>query len=142
MDIRKPHTRLPGVALLTLAFAIGGQPAQVEAQAAQQTADAPSLTDERLTTYATLHQAIRDAQDDFQAEKASVHETEARERLREEMDERLAGLHEEHEMNKEEYDEITFLLSIDTEARARFEEILETLDGNDDDSDSDDNEQR
>ena len=102
--------------------------AQVEAQATQQTADATSnITDERLTQYAELHRAINVARDEFQAQKAAVHDREARERLREEMDERLDGLYEEHGMPKEEYDAITFMVSIDSEVRTRLEEILATL---------------
>ncbi|MDZ7778906.1 MAG: hypothetical protein U5R14_03075 [Gemmatimonadota bacterium] len=135
MDTRNTRARLLGFALFAAAVAVGGLPDRAEAQAAQQTADAPSVSEERLTTYATLHRAIQEAQEEFQAEKASVHETDARERLREEMDERLAALYEEHEMTKEEYDGITFLLSVDNEARSRFEEIVASLDGTDDSDD-------
>ena len=128
MDTRNARFRFLGTALLTASFAVAAPAAQVEAQAAQQTADATSsLTDERLTQYAELHQSFNLARDEFQAEKAAVHDQEARERLREEMDERLAALYEEHGMTQEEYDAITFMVSIDNEARTRLEEILATL---------------
>ncbi|MEX2466840.1 MAG: DUF4168 domain-containing protein [Gemmatimonadota bacterium] len=128
MDTRKTCARFLGMALLTASFAVLSPPAQVEAQAAQ-TADAPEVSEERLTQYATLHQAISEARDEFQAEKARVHDAEARERLREEMDERLTALYEEHGMSKEDYDGITFLVSIDNDVRSRLETILASLNG-------------
>lgn len=132
MDTRTARFRFLGTALLTASFAVAAPATQVEAQAAQQTADASSnLTDERLTQYAELHVAIGVARDEFQAEKAAVHDTEARERLREEMDERLAGLYEEHGMTEEEYDAITFMVSIDSDVRSRLDEILANLGGPD-----------
>jgi hypothetical protein len=129
MDTRKTCARFLGVALLTASFGVLSPPAQVEAQA--QTADAPAINDERLTQYATLHRAINQARDEFQASKARVHDAEARERLRHEMDERLAGIYVEHGMTKEEYDGITFLVSIDNDVRSRLEEILASLNATD-----------
>ena len=127
MDTRTARFRFLGVALLTAAFAVAAPATQVEAQA-EQTADATSnLTDERLTQYAQLHQAINAARDEFQAQKAAVHDSEARERIREEMDERLHGLYEEHGMTKDDYDAITFMVSIDNDVRTRVEEIMATL---------------
>ena len=127
MDTRTARFRFFGMALLTAAFAVAVPATQVEAQA-EQTADATSnLTDERLTQYAGLHQAINAARDEFQAQKAAVHDSEARERIREEMDERLRGLYEEHGMTKDEYDAITFMVSIDNDVRTRVEEIMATM---------------
>jgi predicted DNA-binding protein YlxM (UPF0122 family) len=126
MDTRTARFRFLGTALLTASLAVLAPAAQVEAQA-EQTAESATLTDERLTQYATLHLAISEARDEFQASKASVHDREARERLREEMDERLHGLYEEHGMTKEEYDAITFMVSIDNDVRTRLEEIITTL---------------
>lgn len=126
MDTRKTCARFLGMALMAGAFAVVSPAVEVAAQAAQ-TADAPALDDERLTQYASLHRAINQARDEFQASKARVHDAEARERLRHEMDERLAGLYEEHGMQKAAYDEITFRVSIDNELRTRLEEILTTL---------------
>lgn len=126
METRKTCARFLGMALVAGSFAVLSPPAHVAAQAAQ-TADAPALDDERLTQYATLHRAISNARDEFQASKARVHDEEARERLRHEMDERLGVLYEEHGMPKAEYDEITFRVSIDNELRTRLEEILATL---------------
>jgi predicted DNA-binding protein YlxM (UPF0122 family) len=132
MDTRTARFRFLGTALLTASLAVLAPAAQVEAQA-EQTAESATLTDERLTQYATLHLAISEARDEFQASKASVHDREARERLREEMDERLHGLYEEHGMTKEEYDAITFMVSIDNDVRTRLEEIIATLTATDDD---------
>jgi hypothetical protein len=126
MDTRKTCARCLGMALVAGSFAVFSPPVQVAAQAAQ-TADAPALDDERLTQYATLHHAIGMARDEFQAAKASVHDESARDRLRHEMDERLAALYEEHGMPKAQYDEITFRVSIDNDLRTRLEEILATL---------------
>ncbi len=130
MDARKTCARFLGMALVTASFAALTPPVQIEAQAAQ-TADTPTLNEERLTLYATLHRAINQARDEFQAGKARVHDREARERIRHEMDERLAGLYEEHGMAKEEYDGITFLVSIDNDARTRLEAILASLNATD-----------
>lgn len=126
MYTRKTYARLLGIALVAGSFGVLFPPAQVAAQAAQ-TADAPALDDERLTQYANLHHAINTARDEFQAAKARVHDAEARERLRHEMDERLEALYEEHGMSKADYDGITFRVSIDNDLRTRLEEILATL---------------
>lgn len=131
MDTRKSCARFLGMALVAGSLAVLSPPAQIAAQA-EQTADAPALDTERLTQYAALHQAINKARDEFQASKARVHDTEARERLRHEMDERLAGLYEEHGMPKAEYDGITFRVSIDSDLRTQLEEILVTLGATDD----------
>jgi hypothetical protein len=127
MEIRTTRARFLGTALLTASFAVLSPAVQVEAQAAQQTAAAPSVDDERLTQYARLHVAINQARDEFQAAKARVHDFEARERLREEMDERLSALYEEHGMSKEDYDGLTFMVSIDSGVRTRLEAILAEL---------------
>jgi len=132
MDTRNTRARILGMALFAASLAVVAHPAQVQAQAAQ-TADAPTLTDERLTQYAKLHRAINEARDEFQAEKARVHDTDARERVRQAMDERLEALYTEHEMTKEEYDGITFLVSIDSEVRTRLEAILQSLSATQDD---------
>jgi len=125
MDTRKLRARMLGTALLTASFAVLTPAAQMEAHA--QTADAQSLSEERLTTYATLHRAINQARDDLQANTARVHDREARERVRHEMDQRLQGLYTAHGMPKEEYDGITFLVSIDDSVRTRVEAILAGL---------------
>lgn len=130
MDTRKTCARFLGMALVAGSFAVLSPPAQVSAQAAQA-ADAAAMGDERLTQYATLHQAINTARDEYQASIARVHDREARERLRHEMDERLAALYEEHGMPKAEYDGITFRVSIDNDLRTRLEEILATLNATD-----------
>lgn len=132
MNIRTARFRFLGTALLTASLAVLAPTTQVEAQA-EQTAESTTLSDERLTEYATLHLAINEARDEFQASKASVHDREARERLREEMDERLHALYEEHGMTKEEYDGITFMVSIDNDVRSRLEEIITTLNATPDD---------
>lgn len=132
METRTARFRFLGTALLTASLAVFAPAGEVEAQA-EQTAESATLTDERLTQYATLHLAITEARDEFQAAKAAVHDREARERLREEMDERLHGLYEEHEMTKEEYDGITFMVSIDNDVRSRLEEIITTLNATPDD---------
>lgn len=126
MDTRWTRARFLGVALITALLAALSSPGALVAQ------EAPELTDEKLGQYATLYLAITEARDEFQASKARVHDREARERLREEMDERLAGLYEEHGMPKTEYDGITFLVSVDADARERFEAILAERNANDD----------
>ena len=47
MEIRTTRARFLGTALLTASFAVLSPAVQVEAQAAQQTAAAPSVDDER-----------------------------------------------------------------------------------------------
>lgn len=132
MNARTARFRFLGMALLTASLAVLAPAAEVEAQV-EQAAESASLTDERLTQYATLHLAIAQAREEFQASKAAVHDREARERLREEMDERLLGLYEEHGMTQEDYDAITFRVSIDNDARTRLEEIITTLSATPDD---------
>lgn len=129
MDNRKMRARLLGTALLTAGLAVFAPAGQIEAQA--QTAEAPALTDERLTVYATLHRAINQTRDELQSSKARVHDGEARERIRHETDEALARLYTEHGMAKEEYDGITFMVSIDNDVRSRLETILASLNDSD-----------
>jgi len=141
MDIRRMRGRVLGCALVAATLGALARPMVLQAQdqpaAAAEAAPAESLTDERLTQYAGLHRAIAEARDEFHQAKARVHDAEARERLREQMDERLHGLYEEHGMTKEEFDRITFLVSIDNELRTRFEEIQASLNATSDESERD-----
>lgn len=133
MDTRSMRARLAGAALLTATLAIGAPPEAAHAQEAVQAAQpgTPQLSEEKLQQYAALFTAITAARDEFQAQKARVHEEQARDRLRQEMDERLAALYQEHGMSQEEYDSITFLVSIDQAARTRLDSILAARGGAD-----------
>ena len=112
----------PGVALFALLAVLALLPGVAAAQDTTQPMDR-----ERLTQFAAAHLAINEARDEFHGQVARVHDEEGRRRAREEVDERIAGILEEHEMTQEEYDEFILLISLDGELRTAFEEIVAQL---------------
>jgi vacuolar-type H+-ATPase subunit I/STV1 len=109
--------------LLLLALALAGGTAPLAAQEEQ----AEPLTRERLTEFARAHLAINEVRDEFHGEVARVHDEEGRTRAREQVEEKIASILEEHELTREEFDEITLRISLDGELRAMFDEILVEL---------------
>ena len=109
------------LSLLSLALAASAAPA-----AAQDVAS-DSVSREELTRFARAHMAIADVRDEFHGAVARVHDEEGRLRAREQVEERIAGVLEEHEMTREEFDAYTLRISLDGELRALFEEILVEL---------------
>lgn len=109
--------------LLLLALALAGGTAPLAAQEEQT----EPLTRERLTEFARAHLAINEVRDEFHGEVARVHDEEGRTRAREQVEEKIASILEEHELTREEFDEITLRISLDGELRAMFDEILVKL---------------
>jgi len=84
---------------------------------------------ERMTQFVRAHIAINDARDEFHGAVARVHDEEGRTRAREEVEATIEGILEAQEMTREEYDEMTLMISLDGDLRIMFDEILEELTG-------------
>ena len=82
---------------------------------------------ERMMEFARAHIAINDARDEFHGAVARVHDPEGRIRAREEVEATIESILEEAEMTREEYDQITLLISLDGELRTMFEEVMVEL---------------
>jgi len=103
---------------LTLALAAAAAPAAAQDPASD------SVSREELTRFARAHLAIADVRDEFHGEVARVHDEEGRLRAREQVEEKIAAVLEEHELTREQFDDFTLRISLDGELRALFEEIL------------------
>lgn len=82
---------------------------------------------EQMVEFARTHIAINDARDEFHGAVARVHDPEGRIRAREEVEAAIEAILEEAEMTREEYDQITLLISLDGELRTMFEEVMAEL---------------
>jgi len=118
MDTRTPRARFLGVALLAAALATMSAPSQALAQ------DMPEVGPEKLATYVKVHVAINDLRDEMHGEMGRVHDEQGRERIRADTDEKIAKIHTDLGMSEEEYDQITLIVSFDSELRAQFEKLL------------------
>lgn len=85
------------------------------------------LDRETLTHFARVHVAINDARDEFHGKVGRLHDEEGRRRAREELEARLDQILVEHEITQERYDQLLLAISLDGEARALFDEILQEL---------------
>ena len=114
--------RTLGRALFALLLAVlaGRAPAAAQAEGAVD----PEITREQMEHFARAHIAINDIRDEFHGEVARVHDAEGRQRAREQVEERIAAVLEEHELTRERFDELTLLISLDGDLRAMFDEIL------------------
>ncbi|MGY8777840.1 MAG: hypothetical protein ACKVIN_06925 [Longimicrobiales bacterium] len=108
-----------GLGLLVLALASVATPVQ-----AQTEGEGFDLDRESLTQYAIAHGAINDARDEFHGQLARVHDPEGRLRAREEVEAAIVTILEGQEMTREEYDEVTLLISLDGDFRVMFDEIM------------------
>ena len=108
-----------GFGLLVLALASVVTPVQ-----AQTEGEGLDLDRESLTQYAIAHRAINDARDEFHGKVARVHDAEGRLRAREEVEAAIVTILEGQEMTREEYDEVTLLISLDGDFRVMFDEIM------------------
>ena len=84
---------------------------------------------DRMTEFALAHVAVNDARDEFHGAVARVHDPEGRLRAREEVEEAITTILEEVGMTREDYDQITLLISLDGELRTMFEEVMAELEG-------------
>ena len=117
--------RITGRALLALTFALVAGTTSVQAQDAAEAAE--EIDREQMEHFARAHVAINDIRDEFHGEVARVHDAEGRQRAREQVEERISAVLEEHELTRERFDEITLLISLDGDLRAMFDEILVEL---------------
>ncbi|HAT36967.1 MAG TPA: hypothetical protein DCS75_00635 [Gemmatimonadetes bacterium] len=88
-----------------------------------------AMNRDQMTEFALVHVAVNDARDEFHGAVARVHDPEGRLRAREEVEEAITAILEEAGMTREEFDQITLLISLDGELRAMFEEVMAELEG-------------
>lgn len=89
--------------------------------------EVPVIPEDRITVYARTFRAVSALRDEMYNQLARTHDREGKERLREELDTRLAALYEEHGMPQEEYRRITFVISVDDAQRQVFDRKLAEL---------------
>jgi hypothetical protein len=120
---------LRAVPLLLLTTAGGLVPLAASGQ------EVPRLSEAMLTTYASAHAEIREILGDAHVElaRAANKIEEAQTELRREMRGRILAVFEAHGITEEEYDAVTFVLSVDEEQRERFLEIQARAGGGDGD---------
>ncbi|MDE3003691.1 MAG: hypothetical protein OXU39_12935 [Gemmatimonadota bacterium] len=82
---------------------------------------------ERMVEFVRVHIAVNDVRDEFHGAVARVHDPEGRIRAREEVETALDAILEEAEMTREEYDQMTLLISLDSDLRTMFEEVMAEL---------------
>jgi len=114
--------------MLTRRFALGIALAFVatfSAARALQAQEIPTLSDETLTSYAQAHAQLLQIRDLIHVElaKSSNKTEEAQHEIWHQMRERILAVYEEHGFREEDYDAITFVLSIDQAQQDRFREI-------------------
>lgn len=85
----------------------------------------PQLSEATLSTYAAAHAEILDIRDQIHLElaRAANKLEEAQRNVRREMRERVLMVFEAHDLAEEEYDAITFVLSVDETQQERFRQI-------------------
>lgn len=122
--MKMPRPALIRVLTLTAVTACAGL---VSAQSAAAQDLEIEMDRERMVEFARTHIAINDARDEFHGAVARVHDPEGRIRAREEVEAAIEAILEEAEMTREEYDQITLLISLDGELRTMFEEVMAEL---------------
>ena len=111
-----------GRSLFALLFAVAAGSTSASAQVSEE-AD-QEITREQMEHFARAHVAINEIRDEFHGEVARVHDAEGRQRAREQVEERITSVLEEHELTRERFDELTLMISLDGDLRAMFDEIL------------------
>ena len=124
--MKMPRRALLNALTLTAVATFAGlaTPAPISAQDLEIAMDRGQMTE-----FALAHIAVNDARDEFHGAVARVHDPEGRLRAREEVEEAITAILEEAGMTREEYDQITLLISLDGELRTMFEEVMAELDG-------------
>ena len=124
MDTRVRQARILGFALMTAALALVSAPSGVQAQ------EMPEVSPETLESYTKLHVAINAIRDEYHGVLGRIHDTQGRDQVREEMDEKIAEAHALHEMTEDQYDQITLVISFDSDLRKAFDELVAELTSN------------
>lgn len=108
--------------VLAAGLLAGGSPAPLAAQETRA-----GVGEEALTRFARAHLAIGKARDAYHGQVGRIHERQARLEARRRLEATIAGILEEEGLTRQEYDDLTLLVSVDAEARATFERILAEL---------------
>lgn len=93
--------------------------------------DASHPDEERMVVFVKTFVAVQEAMEVLHAGIASVHDREARERVREENDRRIAEIKAAHGITEEDYAALMFLVSSDATHRRMFEELLVRIEDDD-----------
>jgi hypothetical protein len=108
--------------ILGIAFALF---ATLSGARSVQAQELPTLSDATLTSYAQAHAQLLQIRDLIHVElaKSSNKTEEAQHEIWHEMREKVLAVYEAHGFREEDYDAITFVLSIDQAQQDRFREI-------------------
>ncbi len=109
---------LPALALLGLVSASGLMAQQQEAA---------QIGPDRLELFARVHLSLVEARVDYHDAIGRNHDPARKLELRDAMLEHLAAIYEEHQMSPDEYENITFVISVDDAQRTSFEETIARL---------------
>ena len=119
--------RLGALSIMVAAAAVAPAPLRAQEPAAGAEASEPEVDREHMTRFVRAHIATNEARDEFHGEVARVHDEEGRIRAREKVEATIDGILEAEEMTREEFDELTLMISLDGDLRALFDEILAQL---------------
>ena len=122
--MKMPRPAMFRVLILTVAAACTGLASAHPATAQNLEIE---MDREQMVDFARTHISINDARDEFHGAVARVHDPEGRIRAREEVESAIEAILEAAEMTREEYDQITLLISLDGELRTMFEEVMAEL---------------
>ncbi len=98
-----------------------GRPAQAQRPKEVQ------IGEEKLRAFAAAHVKISSARDERYNELGRTHEAQGKAQIRERLNQRIAQILQEHALTKEQYQRITFVISVDARQREAFEKIVAEL---------------
>jgi hypothetical protein len=112
---------LTAVGLLTFGF-----PAVARAQ--QQPA-VPEIGEEKLTAFAKAFTKISVIRDEINNELGRTHDAQGKSQIREKLNQRIAATLQEHGLTAQEFQRLTFIISVDAKQREVFDKIVAGLGG-------------
>ena len=99
----------------------------VPLQAQQQQQNVPDLEEETIETFAEAYLEISDVRMDLQASLQNAQDDQQASQLQQQANQEMQAILEDHDMNVQEYQEITQVLNNDPEQRQEFEQVVEEL---------------
>ncbi len=123
-----PRRLLPALVAL-LAVSVFSPPESLEAQdqEAETAIAAPAIDEAQLETFVRVHLAMNEVRDQLHEDLAAWHDNTRRQEVREDADQRIEAILEEHGVTAREFEEFTQLVSIDQTWRDAFEETMDRV---------------
>lgn len=87
----------------------------------------PEVGVEKLTAFTRAYIEISAVRDELYAELGRAHDAEGKAEIRERLNQGIVQVLQQHEMTREEYDRITFIISADAKQREAFDRLLTEL---------------